>query len=545
MAAKKYFTGLEGFVWFVGVVEDRQDPEKMGRVRVRCFGWHTEDKKKIPTENLPWAHPMVSVNNPTAYAPKEGDMVMGFFMDGMAAQNPVVMGTFPGKPEKKPDYNIGFSDSWGSGNRAFANRPKKPDDSAEPYPKSKYLKEPTTSRLSREKTDSTVVATRKKNLKKGIKSAGGVSWAEPPPAYAAKYPYNLALESESGHAFELDDTPSAERVALSHRNGSFIEIDAKGNRVDRVQKDNYAVIMGDDFIYISGKAAITVDGNFNLKTSTINIEAAAINMASDGDIKIKGKAVKIEATGSMDLKAGGAGKFTAGGRLDLKGATAGLGGATVDIPAAKVNLQSGSVGAASGTGLKGGGTAPTAEETAEAANTSTAANTAVSEAAANSVASTANANGTPATTTTSRTPAANTANTTVAKSKDGITSTITETFKTVGDALTGVIKDFTSSGIGELVNKVADVEYLVNSTKGDILSLKDSLKNNLLTKIDTVSTLSAQNSIDFNPDQSLVDEIDKLKNGGVKTITTIVGKHLYPKTVSYNVVTTANTTGEG
>ena len=40
------FMGMDGFVWFVGVVEDRDDPSQLGRVRVRCIGYHTEDKKK-------------------------------------------------------------------------------------------------------------------------------------------------------------------------------------------------------------------------------------------------------------------------------------------------------------------------------------------------------------------------------------------------------------------------------------------------------------------------------------------------------------------
>ena len=48
-----YFMGLDGFVWFTGVVEDRYDPDKLGRVRVRCLGYHTESKELIPTEDLP------------------------------------------------------------------------------------------------------------------------------------------------------------------------------------------------------------------------------------------------------------------------------------------------------------------------------------------------------------------------------------------------------------------------------------------------------------------------------------------------------------
>ena len=46
---QSYFMGLDGFVWFVGVVEDRNDPDQLGRVRVRCLGFHTEDLGKLPT----------------------------------------------------------------------------------------------------------------------------------------------------------------------------------------------------------------------------------------------------------------------------------------------------------------------------------------------------------------------------------------------------------------------------------------------------------------------------------------------------------------
>ena len=35
--------GKDGFNWFIGVIESRQDPEHCGRVRVRCLGHHTDD----------------------------------------------------------------------------------------------------------------------------------------------------------------------------------------------------------------------------------------------------------------------------------------------------------------------------------------------------------------------------------------------------------------------------------------------------------------------------------------------------------------------
>ena len=52
------YMGLDGFIWFTGVVEDRNDPDKLGRVRVRCLGYHTDNKELIPTKDLPWAHVM-------------------------------------------------------------------------------------------------------------------------------------------------------------------------------------------------------------------------------------------------------------------------------------------------------------------------------------------------------------------------------------------------------------------------------------------------------------------------------------------------------
>ena len=62
--SENYFMGLDGFVWFTGVVEDRNDPDKLGRVRVRCLGFHTENLNDIPTNKLPWAHVMLPVTSP-------------------------------------------------------------------------------------------------------------------------------------------------------------------------------------------------------------------------------------------------------------------------------------------------------------------------------------------------------------------------------------------------------------------------------------------------------------------------------------------------
>ena len=114
------FMGKDGFTWFVGVVEDRQDPQKLGRVRVRCLGHHTEDNVKLPTADLPWAHPMnpitsatVSGVGQTPLGVVEGTWVVGFFQDGEDAQQPIIMGTLPGVPASLPRKggDKGFQDT--------------------------------------------------------------------------------------------------------------------------------------------------------------------------------------------------------------------------------------------------------------------------------------------------------------------------------------------------------------------------------------------------------------------------------------------------
>ena len=114
---KNYFMGLDGFVWFTGVVEDRNDPAKLGRVKVRCLGFHTEDKVDIPTADLPWAHVMHPVTDPSMQglgnSPTflvEGSWVVGFFRDTEEKQQPIVMGSLPGVPETVADKTKGFND---------------------------------------------------------------------------------------------------------------------------------------------------------------------------------------------------------------------------------------------------------------------------------------------------------------------------------------------------------------------------------------------------------------------------------------------------
>lgn len=89
------FMGTNGFTWFIGVVEDIADPLQNGRVRVRMYGYHTDDVNELPTNALPWAIHLKPTTGGTFTSPSGllvGTTVLGFFADGPVGQYPIILG---------------------------------------------------------------------------------------------------------------------------------------------------------------------------------------------------------------------------------------------------------------------------------------------------------------------------------------------------------------------------------------------------------------------------------------------------------------------
>lgn len=168
---KNQFLGQDGFVWWKGVVESRQDPLKLGRCKVRIFGWHKDGIDDQPTESLPWATPLLPLDaGKNTIGPKEGDWVLGFFMDAENAQNPMMMHIIPGMNESKApalDERIGHQDLRPDDILKGHQQPYPPDfentlqsqdgtgttiteySIKSRYPDDKLLREPDTSRFAR------------------------------------------------------------------------------------------------------------------------------------------------------------------------------------------------------------------------------------------------------------------------------------------------------------------------------------------------------------------------------------------------------------
>ena len=293
-----YFQGHDGFVWFTGVVEDRNDPTKLGRVRVRCVGYHTDDKTKIPTEDLPWAWVLQTVHTPSmngmGHTPGflvEGTWVVGFFRDPEMLQEPIILGSLPGVPENLGDPNKGFHDP----NRRESN-PELSGYNTSVYPRT--TGEPDTNRLARNfEVQDTIVGDKKAGVIEGIRSADGTTFDEPMTTYNAVYPKNHVFESEVGHTTEFDDTSGAERVSQYAHSGTFYEIDAVGNRVDKVISNDYHLVKGDNFEHVQGDMHLTVEGTLNIKCKKLNVEVLEDYNEDVG----QNKTIRIEGTLSNDI----------------------------------------------------------------------------------------------------------------------------------------------------------------------------------------------------------------------------------------------------
>ncbi|MFZ9301802.1 MAG: hypothetical protein ACO239_00440 [Sediminibacterium sp.] len=129
------------------MVEDRKDPLKTGRCRVRIVGIHTDNKQMLPTEALPWAGVMTSAQ--LTDIPAEGEWVVGFFMEG-ETDFPIIFGVMRGIKLVESNPQVGFSDPRTEDEKL--NAPKWPDGTT-----AQKLDEPTTPRISRGDISDTLI----------------------------------------------------------------------------------------------------------------------------------------------------------------------------------------------------------------------------------------------------------------------------------------------------------------------------------------------------------------------------------------------------
>jgi len=342
-----HFMGSKGFSWFTGVVEDRNDPLEVGRVRVRCLGYHTENKTELPTVDLPWASVMAPTTSPSmsglGQTPSflvEGSWVVGFFRDS-DLQEPLVLGTLPGIPSTLADTKVGFNDPNGV------------------YPKEVNVSD--VNDMARGDTAADSIVLRDTNRSTSIKpavfsgltvnTAGGTttamghttisSWDEPSivdtngdqGTYKPAYPKNHVLETESGHSLSFDDTDNQKRISLVHSTGSYIDVHNGGNRVDKTIGDSYTFATKDSYTHVGDKMYITTGNHLMIRANdeeqmhnciTIQVgKQGHINIVTDqGDLNlsINGN-VRQSVSGNMSVNVTGDYFVEADGEIEMKAKT--------------------------------------------------------------------------------------------------------------------------------------------------------------------------------------------------------------------------------
>ena len=374
---EQIFMGKDGFHWFIGVVEDRNDPLKVGRVRVRAVGYHTENKTILPTEDLPWATVMTSTESSgmsglgtTPHFLVLGTHIVGFFRD-VDCQEPVIMGALPGAPGQYGNPNVGFADPT-----------RRSSDSGEvDYNRSYYPKTPEESDIN-ELARGVLTATNP-NFREGTRhievAAAGRdqftvptvnedltidavtfnTFSEPRVAnsdntisgtYKPTYPLNHVYETETGHLLEFDDTPDHARINIFHNSGTYMELSKNGTRVNHTAGDEHNTALN-RFTNIKDNETLTVNGSMKILVNTDRIEGQNFDIQIDDganlNIQVDNGAANIVVKGNVNLKADGdlnanaanislnsEGKFNMIAGSDIK-----ISGASVDIDGTPIDLN--------------------------------------------------------------------------------------------------------------------------------------------------------------------------------------------------------------
>lgn len=247
--------GIKNPLFFIGVVENNVDPRREQRVQVRAFGAHGTNRD-ISTEDLPWAICAKGDYDPNGTPglglPALNSWVFGVFLDGRDCQQPMVLGLIPTQYTRpvRPEED-GYGVIPGENGNLLA-RGSTPEDFGQPQ----------NSRRARgENIEETTVLEQEMGRVTDIRVGGSEeTWSEPSPAYNSQYPFNRVIET-ANHSIELDDTPGAERIMITHRSGSYVQIDSRGTTTHKSVSDKFEINDRKQHVYVGGMSTVTILGN--------------------------------------------------------------------------------------------------------------------------------------------------------------------------------------------------------------------------------------------------------------------------------------------
>ena len=290
--------GFRNLLWYVGVVEDRHDATNDGRIKVRAFGIHTEDKQAMPTADLPWAIVLDGSYGAAMKIPSVGDWVFGFFMDGDDAQHPMVMGRVPG-------VNLQLPPESGAPNEANYV----PAESIQ-----NYGKPPLHRHLGGEDAQVGQGPLQAAAVKNGIESSTGDTWSEPPIITPERNLDNTVYTSKNDNNYVvLSDSREGDGtyILISHASGSAVQIDSHGTILVKSFGDTYNSSEGFTMNHTELDSHTNVGGDWALR-----VERGSGKVWINGDLDIECENFNVTARGSANINAA-AGTNISGGKVGL------------------------------------------------------------------------------------------------------------------------------------------------------------------------------------------------------------------------------------
>ena len=138
-------------------------------------------------------------------------------------------------------------------------------------------------------------------------AAGGITFFEQPPTYAAKYPHNAGYRTHGGHVHEEDNTPGKERKVYTHPSGSGIEIHPNGTMSAKSKKDTQLRTDGYGDVYIGSDLTITVKGTARIIAETAKLETSGnTQLSTTGNCTISSTgSTNVIATNNVNVQAAG------------------------------------------------------------------------------------------------------------------------------------------------------------------------------------------------------------------------------------------------
>jgi len=240
-----------------GIVKNNEDLLQLGRVKVKVFGFHDN----IKTEDLPWSQVMMPANTPAISGQghsvnlaqevlwKEGEVLPdGVTVGDVKVVGSLVCGMF--KDEEQQEFMV------------MGSLPTKTDGAFDNNG-------------------------RVRSINPNADEPTGTY--EPTSAFKPVYPYNNVYETGSGHVKEYDDTPSAERIMERHMSGTQYEIQPDGSKIERIVRDNYQLVVGQDTLEVYGDVRVIVSGHADVAVAGNLTASVTGNIAADstGDITLK------------------------------------------------------------------------------------------------------------------------------------------------------------------------------------------------------------------------------------------------------------------